>query len=102
MIALFKPRPANDEPGGPDWKAARDRVEDSERDELLTLFDDLASTEASAIAHGHKMVEALEKHATLQDRIALLVSERTGRHIDATPNPITPAAIIARVTESEP
>lgn len=102
-MALIAPwrRPANDEPSGPDPRDAMRAVEDSERDELLELFEAREAAEQRAEALARQLIDELEREASCQDRICKLVQDRTGRTIDATPNPITPAAMLLRVSDNE-
>lgn len=91
--------PANDAPSGPDPRDAMRAVEQAERDELLDMFDARSAAEARAEDLARQFIDELETEARCQDRICKLVQDRSGKAIDATPNPITPAEMIRRVTE---
>lgn len=99
MIAAWR-RPANDGAGADPRDAIR-AVEAAERDELLDLFDARKAAEERALDHARRLIDELEKEASCQDRICKLVQDRTGRAIDATPNPIMPAEMIRRVQETD-
>lgn len=92
---------ANDAPAaGPDPRDAMRAVDEAERDELLELFDARKAAEERALECARRLLDEIETEATCQDRICKLVQDRTGKVIDATPNPLTPAGVLDRVRKA--